>query len=188
MALETLINQIKTDVQDEVDGIIDAAKSEAETIINTAKQQTEREAQLIHTRGEKQAARLGEKIKAAARHTAREHEIQVKEAMMQECLHLVKEKLKDTKMKDYEQMLRSVIKKGQQTFEDCVVITVRKNDTKIVEKLGVKVIDSKEGIGGVIVQSKDGHKQIDHTFESLLDRRMDDLRIMIAHELFDEGA
>ena len=188
MALETLINQIKTDAQEEVNGIITAAKSEAEAIITTAKQQAEREAQIIHTRGQKQAARRKEKIKAAARHTAREHEILVKEAMMQECLHLAEEKLKNIKTTDYEQMLRSAIKKGQQAFEDIVVITVRNNDTKIVEKMGVKVVDTKEGIGGIIVQSKDRHKQMDYTFESLLDCKMDDLRIMIAHELFDEGA
>ena len=188
MALETLIDQIKTDAQEEVNGIIAAAKSEAEAIIATAKQQAEREAQTTHTRGQKQAVRLKEKIKAAARRTAREHEILVKEAVMQECLHLVEEKLKNIKTKDYEQMLRSVIKKGQQAFEDCVAITVSKNDTKFVEKLGVKVVDTRVGIGGIIVQSKDRHKQLDYTFESLLDRKMDDLRIMIAHELFDEGA
>ena len=53
--------------------------------------------------------------------------------------------------------------------------------------MGIKVEGNAESIGGVIIRSKDGIREIDDTFESIMERKMDELRILIANELFERG-
>ena len=44
----------------------------------------------------------------------------------------------------------------------------------------------KKGIGGIIAKSKDGSKEMDLTFDSMLERKEEEIRIAIAKKLFEE--
>ena len=186
MALEKLIQRIESDAENEANDIIEKARKEAEEIISEAKKKAKKEAKEIESRGEKEAARLREKMLASARRKAREMEIRAKEEVIQECIEKAKEKLKKLKGKKYEAAVKKFIEEGKKTLGDCVVVPSRGQDKKIAEKMGIKVEGKVDSIGGVILKSKDGSREIDNTFESIMERKLGELRIAIANELFSD--
>lgn len=184
MSLEKLIQHIESDAEQEASRIIAEAKQRADDIIRKAKEQATKDAQEIASQGEKDARRTREKRLAAARRAAREQCMRVKEEVMQECLQQAREMLRSVGGKEYERAIRTAIEEGKRAFSDCVVRVSRKTDRKIADQLGVEVAGEVDSIGGVIVQSADGSRQIDRTFEATLERKMGELRIMIAGQLF----
>jgi len=186
MALEKLIQRIESDAENEANQIIEEARKEAEEIIREAKKKAEREAKEIEAKGEKGAARLREKTLASARRKAREMEMQAKEEMIQECIEKAKEELKKLKGRKYEVAIKKFIEEGKRSLGECVVVPSREQDIKIAEKMGIKVEGKVDSIGGVIIKSKDGSREIDNTFESIMERKIGELRIAIANELFSD--
>ncbi|HDS58938.1 MAG TPA: hypothetical protein ENN54_01395 [Thermoplasmatales archaeon] len=186
MSLEKLVQHIERDAEQEASRIIAEAKQQADDIIRKAKEQAKKDAQEIASQGEKNARRTREKRLAAARRAAREQHMRVKEEVMQECLQRAREMLSAVKGKEYEKAVRAAIEEGQKVFSDCVVRVSREADRKIADRLGVEVAGTVDGLGGVIVQSADGSRQIDRTFDALMERKMGDLRIMMAEQLFPE--
>jgi len=187
MALEKLIQRIESDAENEANQIIEDARRRAEEIIEEAKKRAEKEARDIEARGEKEAARLREKTLASARRDARELEIQAKEEVIRECIDRAKEDLKRLKGKKYEDAIKKFIEDGKKSLGDCVVVPSREQDRKIAEKMGVKAEGKVDSIGGVIIRSRDGVREIDSTFESIMERKMGELRILVANELFNRG-
>ena len=187
MALEKLIQRIESDAESEANGIIEGARKEAEEIIREAKKKAQKEAAEAEARGEKEAFRLKEKMLASARRRAREMEMRAKEEVIQECMDRAKEELGKLKGKRYEAAVKRFLENGRKSLGDCVVVPSREQDRKIAEKMGIKVEGNAESIGGVIIRSKDRIREIDDTFESIMERKMDELRILIANELFERG-
>jgi len=163
---------------------IEEARKEAEEIISEAKKKAEKEAKEIEAKGEKEAVRLKEKTLASARRKAREMEMRAKEEVIQKCIEEAKEKLKKLKGKRYEAAVKKFIEEGKRSLGECVVVPSREQDRKIAEKMGIKVEGKVDSIGGVIIKSKDGSREIDDTFESIMERKIGELRIAIANELF----
>jgi len=67
---------------------------------------------------------------------------------------------------------------------DCTVITSRETDKKIAKNLGIKVTGSVECSGGIILTSSDGRITLDHTFDGILKREKDKIRIKVGRLLF----
>jgi vacuolar-type H+-ATPase subunit E/Vma4 len=68
---------------------------------------------------------------------------------------------------------------------ECVVAPSRDVDRQIAKEIGVMATREKiNALGGVIVRTKDGNREIDNTFDGILDRRMEEIRIKVAKKLF----
>lgn len=188
MSLQKLIQRIQHDASQEAEQIIHQAEQRADTIIQEARKQAEKEAQHIRSQGEKQAARVRDKTLAAARRTAREAKRQAKEEVMQECLHQAQQQLQRLDDAPYEETVRRALQEGQEHFGDCAALVSRQADEAIAAQLDVPVDGAIDSIGGLIVKSTDGTRQLDKTFEAILERRMGDIRILMAEHLFREEA
>ena len=187
MALEKLLQRIESDAEKETNDIIEKARKEAEEIIREAKKKARKEAAEAEARGRKDAERLKEKMLASARRKAREMEIQAKEEAIQECLEKAKEELGKLKGKKYEAVVKKFIEEGRKALGDCIVVPSREQDRKIAEKMGIETEGNVKSIGGVIIRSRDGSREIDSTFESIMERKLGELRILIANELFQNS-
>ncbi|NIA10226.1 MAG: hypothetical protein GWP10_11010 [Nitrospiraceae bacterium] len=184
MTLEKLIQQIEKDAESETSRIIEDAEKRADEIIKEAKARAEKEAKEILAKGDKEAARLKEKTLSSARRAVREMEIRAKEEVLQECFRKAEDMLKKLKGKEYETAVKKFIEEGKRSLGDCVVVPSREQDKKIAKAMGLKTEGKVKSIGGVIVKSADGSREIDSTFESIMERKMGELRIAIAGELF----
>ncbi|MFO8132952.1 MAG: V-type ATP synthase subunit E [Thermoplasmatota archaeon] len=186
MSLDSLIERIERDAAQEAEQIIEEAEQHADQIIREAREQAEKEAEDIRGQGEKQAARARDKTLAVARRKAREARRQAKEDVMQDCLQQVRQQLAEANGEAYEAHVRRSIQQGKERFGDCAVLVSREVDEDIAASLDVPVEGRIDSIGGVIVKSADGTRQLDETFESILERRMGDIRILMAEHLFEE--
>lgn len=186
MSLEKLISQIEEETDKKANLIIDKARKEAEEIIATAKKNATRKAEEINREGEKTIERIREKILAATRREARSNIIQLKEEIIQECFERAKEYLKQIKGKEYEKIVLRLMQEGKKVLGTSIVIPSRNVDKKIASRLGLETQDSTTASGGIIMKSRDGTKEINYTFDALLDLWKEKLRIEIAEVLFKE--
>jgi len=186
MSLEKLIAQIEDDAERKAEGIIERARKEAEGIIALTMEEARKKAKEIKRDGKKAIDRVREKTLATARRKARALKIQSKEEVIQECFEKAREHLKKMKGKEYEKIVTSLMKKGKETLGDCIVIPSRSEDKKIASKLGLKTQGSANASGGIIIKSKDESKELNYTFDALLESKKEELRILIAGVLFKE--
>ncbi len=186
MSLKRLISQIEEDAEEKATQIIEETRKEAEEIIALAIKEGERKAEGIKRGGEKSVERIREKTLAATRRKARALKIQSKEEVIQECFEKAKECLKKMKGKEYEKIVSHLMEEGKKTLGGCIVIPSRNEDKKIASRLGLETQGSTAASGGIIMKSKDGSKELNYTFDVLLEMHKEKLRIIIAGVLFKE--
>lgn len=186
MSLEQLISQIEEDADKKAAEIIEKARKEAEEIIASAKKEAKKKAEEIKREGEKAVERVREKILAATRRETRALKIQSKEKVIQECFENARECLKKMKGKEYERIVSHLMEEGKKTLGGCIVIPSRNEDKKIASRLGLETQGSTTASGGIIMKSKDGSKELNYTFDALLEMHKEKLRIVIAGVLFKE--
>ena len=149
-------------------------------------EEARKEAEKIEKQGKKEAERLKEKILASARRKAKAYIIQAKEEIINECFNEIANKLRKMDGKSYEKFMEKKLKEAIKEIEDGYIVSTRKEDEKIAKKLGLEVKGKTEGIGGVILKSRDGRKEMDLTFDFMLEKEREEIRIKIAEKLFGE--
>ena len=107
------------------------------------------------------------------------------ETMIKECFTKAHHELSILKDKPYENLVKKLIIDGQKKLGDkCVVYVSRDADKKIAKDLGIDIAGNIESAGGVILKSSDGLVTLDHTFDGILKREKDKLRIKVGKLLF----
>ncbi len=86
---------------------------------------------------------------------------------------------------EYEKIINRFIEEGIKKIGDnCTIKTSKDIDKLIAEKHGIKVIGKIHSIGGIIIISRDGKITLDYTFEGIIKRKKDWIRIKIGKILF----
>ena len=171
MAIKDLIQEIKSNAKAEVESIIKKANEEAEEIIKKA---------------EKEAKTTKGRILAMARRNANKYIIEAKEKLINECIEEIKKELKKLPSRQYKKFIEKILKEAIKEMKDGYILASRKEDEEIAKKMGIEVKGKIDAIGGVIIKSKDGSKEINSTFDALLERRRDEIRIKIAEKLWKQ--
>ena len=187
MTLEKLLERIKEEADREIDEIISTAEREAEKIIEEEKNRAMEEVKKIEDDTEKEKEKIKEKILSSARRKARIQITNAKEEIIQECLQKIVEKLKKLDGKRYEKFVEKKIELAMKEIRDGYILFTRDEDIKIAKKMGIEAREKINGIGGVIFRSNDGKKEMDLTFDFLIEKNKEDLRIKIAKKLFGEN-
>jgi len=185
MAIEKLLARIEEDARKEIDEIIKAAEDEAKRIIEGAREEGKKEAEKITKKGKKEAERARDRIISAAKREARMIITNAKEEVIQQCFEIIREKMASMPSKEYKKIVEDMVKDAIEEGGDYVLFYSRKEDKKIAEKLNIDVEGKIDAIGGVVLKAKDGSKEIDLTFDFLLERKKEEIRIMIAEKLFE---
>ncbi|MEM2509188.1 MAG: V-type ATP synthase subunit E family protein [Candidatus Thermoplasmatota archaeon] len=96
------------------------------------------------------------------------------------------EKLKMLDGKKYSNFVEKNLTLAMKEIKDGYILFTRDEDIKIAKKFGIEAKEKIDGIGGVILKSRDGKKEIDLTFDFLIEKNREDIRINIAKKIFGE--
>jgi vacuolar-type H+-ATPase subunit E/Vma4 len=111
--------------------------------------------------------------------------MKTREKIIEECFTKAHHKLSTLKKDEYMQIVHKLITKGCKKIDgQCNVIISRDTDKKIAESMGLRIIGNIESTGGIILKSSDGKITLDNTFEGILKREKDKIRVKVGKLLF----
>ncbi len=185
MSVETIIAKIEQDTNKKVEDIIHDAQNQAESLKKQKKQVSDNETSELLTQA-KQESHQQKQIKIAQAHQEKKRKIMAaREKLIDTCFTKAQEKLHHLSEKQYTKIITHLLKDGKKKLgEDFTVYISQKQDKHIAKKLGLTVSGSLEATGGVILKSKDKTITLDNTFEGILRRKKDVIRIKIGKLLF----
>jgi len=185
MSAEKIIEQIKTDSQKEASKILKDAEKEAANIIDTAKQQAKQEAEKILANGKIQSENIKKILVSKASQGTKRDVMKAREKIIDECFVKAHHKLSTLNEQKYKKIVTKLMQDGcKKLGEDCAVLTSRDIDKKIAKDLGLQVTGPVESCGGIILKSGDGRVALDNTFDGILKREKDKIRIKVGRLLF----
>ena len=185
MSAEKIIEQIKKDTEKEVKQIKQEAKKQAKAIIEYAKEKAKIDAEKILTNGKNQSGNLKKILLSKANQDVKKEIMNAKEKIIENCFTKAHHELSILKGEKYERIVRKLIKDGQEKLgRKCIVLVTRDTDKKIARDLGINVVGTIESSGGIILKSTDQKIILDHTFDGILKREKDKIRIKVGNLLF----
>jgi vacuolar-type H+-ATPase subunit E/Vma4 len=185
MSAEKIINQIKKDSEKEVKKIISNANKQADIIIKNLIDKAKQESNLILKNGMNHSDSIKKILISKANQDIKRKITKERENIIEQCFEKAKEKLTNLNDKEYEKLVKKLINQGCRKLDGECTVKISKNiDKKISNKLGIKVSGKTDSIGGIICISKNGKKILDNTFNGILKREKDKIRIKVGKILF----
>jgi vacuolar-type H+-ATPase subunit E/Vma4 len=187
MTAEKIIEQIKKDSEKNIKQILKEAEKQAIDIINNAKKEAKIESDNILKSGEIQSENIKKIIVSKAHQESKRAIMNAKEGIIEECFIKAHSKFSKLNEAEYKKTVRTLIENGiKKIGRDCQILVSRSTDKKIVQDIGLNVTGNIEASGGIILLSKNGKITLDHTFDGILKREKDRIRIKVGKLLFSE--
>lgn len=190
---------ILEEARQEANGILDMAKREADLILEEAR----KELQQVYSADSPEAARRIAKTRyknvvAAAELDARKQALLTQERLIAEVFAQVQHRLSNVRNEPrYPELLSNLIRKGiaelaGEAFEviadpqDRMFITdaMLKQLARDIGKTLTLSEESRPDMTGCIIRRTDRHVQCDNSFQAMLQRQKENLRLLVAQELF----
>jgi vacuolar-type H+-ATPase subunit E/Vma4 len=185
MSAEKIIQQIKRDTEIEIEIIDKEKKKRIEEITNNLKQETNEMKKDILEKGKLDAENVKRIELAKANQEVKRAQMLAKEQLIETCFKNALSQLKDLDKSSYEKIVKSLIKKGSSQINGSFNIqTSRSIDKDVAKKQHIKIEGSIEATGGIKLVSEDRSVIIDNTFEGILNRKKQDIRIHVGSILF----
>jgi len=185
MSVEKIIGQIKKDSEKEIDQIIKEAKKQAEIIKNSAKKEALAQSEKIIVNGKQQIEKEKKILLSKANQEFKRDIMNTKEKIIDECFTKAHHELSILKGEKYKKLVEKLVKSGiQKLGDDCTVFVTRDIDKEISVNLGLKIEGKIDSSGGVILKSADGKVTLNNTFDGILKREKDKIRIEVGKLLF----
>jgi V/A-type H+-transporting ATPase subunit E len=185
MSEEKIIEQIKKDSETEVKQIQREAENQVKSILETAKRETKIEAEKILNNGMKKSENLKKILVSKANQDVKRDIMNARETIIEKCFTKAHHELSILKGENYEKLVRKLIKDGQEKLGGgYTVLVTRAVDKKIAKDLGINITGTVESSGGVVLKSADGKVTLDHTFDGILKRERNKIRIKVGKLLF----
>ena len=203
-SVDLIIKQIKDDVQKEIDSLLQRAKRNAGLRIKLAQGEAKRQRK-EHVEAVKQQAKdVQQQILATVSLETRKIILKAKEDIINNVLTKVRKKGTDYRSQaDYKKWLQDIIVSGiKQLGEREIVIAIDQADDELINQdfivtlkkkldneTNVKVeIDNNLKDTGAIIKSGDGRKILDNRFSVRMEKKIPQLRLLIAKEIFGEDS
>lgn len=185
MSLEKIIQKIKKDAESQAGVIIQEAEQKARDILAQGQRETRDIIERMEREHEKDIEAMKKKMLSAARRDVRHMTMWAKEEVITDCFSQAKKYLGDLKGQEYATLVKDLMLKAKPVVKKGVVIPSREMDKKIAQEMGFRVEPHTiSSLGGVRIQDANGTMEIDNTFEGLLTRKHNEIRIKIAKMLF----
>lgn len=198
---ELIIQEINREAEQKIQYILREAQKEAEKIKEEARKRAEARAEWIMRKTQTQAEIEKQRIIANARLEVRKKRLAVQEALIQEVITALRERLAELPDEEYFPMLvdlavqaiwelniDSVVVRSNERTLKLLVDRLSEFKKALAEKLGrdveVTLGEPVPTIGGLIIETADGTVRVDNTFESRIERFEGELRAEIAKALF----
>lgn len=188
MSAEKIIQQIKKDAEKQVKEILKEAEKQVKETINKSKKEAEEQAEKILAEGKTQSENIQRILISKANQDAKKEIMKAREKLIDECFIKAHHKLSTLNEPEYVETVTYLMKEGcRKLGSNCTVLVSRDADKKIAEKLGLKISGSIESAGGIMLKSSDGKVILDSTFDGILKREKDKIRIKVGKLLFSEN-
>ena len=185
MSAEKIINQIKKDSEKEVKQILSEAEKQAKDIRDTAKLEAKKEAESILEKGKKDSDNHKKILVSKANQDVKRDLMNTREKIIDDCFTKAHHELSILKGKRYEDLVSKLISDGQKKLgNDISILVARTGDKSFVSKQGLNVGGMHEASGGVVIKSADGKVTLDNTFDGILKREKNKIRIKVGKLLF----
>lgn len=185
MAIEKIITKIKEDGEEEARKILSEARKEAKDIFEKKQIEIEKDKEKKLTVGKKEIKTKTNIIISGAKRNSRKKILETKEEIINNCFSIAQNELKELEGEKYKEIIIKLIKEGEKVLGNgFIVLPSREEDIELLSSLSVIIGEKREAIGGITLVSKDGKISIDNTFDGILERLRDDIRIGAAKILF----
>ncbi|PNX48525.1 MAG: hypothetical protein BV459_02210 [Thermoplasmata archaeon M11B2D] len=185
MSAEKIIERINNDAKKHIKHIMDEAEKQSEQIIQNAKAEAKRQAESMLKNGQLEGENAKKILVSKAVQDVRRDMMNAKEEIIDLCFSQALENLRALPDDQYTALITTLIQAGKKRLgNDCTVSVSRTIDKEIAQKEGVAVQETIHAIGGIILHSADGRITVDNTFEGLLNRKKDEIRIHVGKLLF----
>jgi len=187
MSAEKIIEQIKKDSEKEIKKILKDAENQAKIILDTSKKEAEIEVEKILIDGKIESEKLKKILISKASQDSKKEIMNAREKIIEDCFTKAHSELSKLKDKKYISIVKKLIEDGVNKLgKRCTIMVSRDEDKLIAKELGVIVDGTVEASGGVVIKSPDGKIILDHTFDGILKREKNKIRIEIGKLLFSK--
>jgi len=185
MSAEAIIKKIQTDAEIEIKQIQKKTKERIDEILKEYGKKTKELEQEITEKGKKEIENM-QKIKISQANQELKRQIMnVKEELIETCFEKAMDELKQLDDKKYHVFIQSLIDEGKKQIKGVFTIkTSRPIDKKIAEEKNISLSGTVQASGGIILISENGNLMIDNTFEGILKRRKQEIRVKVGKILF----
>ena len=185
MSTEKILERIKKDSEQEIQIILKEAQKQSDNIIHSIKKDAKEESDIIIKRGKLQAENIKKILVSKASQDANREIMKAREKIIEDCFSKAQHKLSNLTGTEYKKIVSTLIKEGCKKLDGKgTLLLSRDNDKDIAKKLNINVSGSTTASGGIILQSGDGKITLDYTFEGILKRKKDEIRIEVGKLLF----
>lgn len=185
MSAETIIKKIKSDAEQKAKEIKKEAEQEADNIKNETTKKAKKQSDDIIEKGKQQAENRKKILISQAHQNAKRKEMNAKEDIINTCFSKALKHLENMDENEYITLVKQLIKQGRKQIPgDCTLKISREADKTIAKQLSIPVSGKISATGGVVLVSKKGTITIDNTFEGILKREKDRIRVKVGKLLF----
>ena len=169
MSLETLAAEIIRQAREEADLIIDQAKTEAKRIEGEANEEALQFSSLVTTRAEKESEQIAVEVVASAKQANQKKALIARREELELTWKAAREEIGSAKMSGRKKILDSLVKEASEKNNSDMILRPVKADRSVLSKSGFKIGDDVEGLGGFVLESKDGSTMLDFRFDLMLE-------------------
>ena len=185
MSAEKIIHRIKTDAEKEIHQILKEAEKHASSIISDAKNEAEREAEKILADSTTQSENIRKILVSKATQDVKREIMKAREDIIDECFTKAYHTLSTLREGEYRRVVAQLIEDGCKKLAGKYTLAVSRDiDREIAERAGVQVRGTIKASGGVLIKSDDERVTIDNTFDGILKRKQDEIRVQVGKLLF----
>ena len=168
MSLETLAAEIRKQAQEEAGAILDEAKTEAKRIEEEASSDATQTSSMATSKAERESEQISIELVASARQANQKRALIARREELELTWEAAKEEVSSPKLAGRKKILDSLVKEASDTKSDVVMRPV-KTDRPALSKSGFKMGEDIEGLGGFVLESKDGSTMLDFRFDMMLE-------------------
>ena len=187
MSLENLAEKIASAAKSEADEVIKAANEQASEIINSAKSEASIMENNSTEKVNKEVSQLAVEVVASAKQANQKRVLIAKRDELDSTWKSVQELVGSGKLSGRKTLLESIVKDADNSENKGMILRPVAIDRGVLSKSGssFKLGDDIEGLGGFILESKDGSISLDYRFDSRLDSCWNDNIKNVSEILFN---
>ena len=168
MSLDTLAAEITKQAREEAESILDEARAEAKRIEDEARHEASNTSSMASTKAERESKQISVEVVASARQANQKRALIARREELELTWEAAKEEVGSAKMEGRKKILDSLAKEASEMKSEMVMRPVEA-DRSVLSKSGFKMGESIEGLGGFVLESKDGSTMLDFRFDMMLE-------------------
>ncbi|MDE1873081.1 MAG: hypothetical protein KGH99_06355 [Thaumarchaeota archaeon] len=184
MSIETFLLEIENRKKREIDSLdkdLAEKKSKLQTELDiTVKEIQEKFANEAKVKSEREYGRIIE----AGKLQAKKIMFDAINANMQSAFDVIKKEVENyTQSPQYKKALETMVNSAKKKLGQNIVVHCRDEDKSVLKDMGVTVNKTIKTLGGIVVENKEGTKELDLTFEELLRTNEDQIKSFLSERM-----